>query len=44
MFMNYDLDDAGFLNEQKVEAGQFAFVSPIPINQAESQLLEKISD
>ena len=21
LFLNYDLDDAGFLNEQKVEAG-----------------------
>lgn len=44
LFLNYDIDSAGFLNEQKVEAGRFAFRSPIPINLAENQLLEKISD
>jgi hypothetical protein len=35
LFLNYDLDEAGFLTEQKVEAGAFTFVSPIPISVAE---------
>ena len=42
LFLNYDVDDGGFLNQNKIEAGQFAFISPIPLSIAENEEIQKI--